>query len=91
MRPAVSLSGTDGEAPPVVSADQHVALKPALAQESPLMRAEALEGAPSRTGAHQGDIDAPGRKREGPGAFEFAQSGQSNERFGFHKMSSGSK
>ena len=60
-RSAVTLARLEREPPTMIAADQPVAFDFALAQQRPLMRAPALEGAPAGAGADKRQVDAFGR------------------------------
>ena len=68
----------------MVSADERAAVEFSLAEQRALMRAAALECAPSAAGPHQDDVDSVRGQRERPWAVEFAEIGDANECFGLH-------
>ena len=68
----------------MVAADERAAVDLSLAEQGALMRAAAFEGAPSPAGPHQNDVRPVRGERERPGALEFADVGDTNERLGLH-------
>ena len=72
----------------MVAADKRVAVEFPLAEQSALMGAAAVEGAPTLAGPHQNDVRPVRGERERPHAVELADAGDANERLGFHESRS---
>jgi hypothetical protein len=74
----------------MVSADKGAAFNFTLAEESALMRAVALKGAPTIEHPQQDDVHAVSRQRERSPTIEFAQVSDARERFRLHDTLSAS-
>ena len=72
----------------MVAADERVAVELPLAEQSALMGAAAVEGAPFLAGPNQNDIRPICGERERPRALELTDAGDANERFRLHKSRS---
>ena len=68
----------------MVTADKRAAVEFSLAEQRALMRAAATESAPPAADSRQDDVHPVRGQSERTSAFEFAETGGTNERFGLH-------